>query len=151
MKKLLSLMIMFIASLSLIYPVSALTCNDIKIGEKGKCVSSSILGEDYYYDKDGNPVDPNANNAVGKVHCVCDDGQGSSIEHILNLVIDIMTIGVGILGVVGISISGIQYLTAAGNEEKTRKAKRRLLEIVIGLAVYALFYAILTWLGINRT
>ena len=148
MKKLLSLMIMFIASLSLIYPVSALTCNDIKIGEKGKCVSSSILGE--YYDKDGNPVkDPNS--TAEKVHCVCDDGQGSSIEHILNLVIDIMTIGVGILGVVGISISGIQYLTAAGNEEKTRKAKRRLLEIVIGLAVYALFYAILTWLGINRT
>ena len=57
-----------------------------------------------------------------------------------------MTIGVGILGVLGITIVGIQYLTAGGNEEKTRKAKRRLFEIVLGLAVYVAIYAILQWL-----
>ena len=57
-----------------------------------------------------------------------------------------MSIGVGILGVVGITIVGIQYLTAGGNEEKTRTAKRRILDIVIGLAAYAAAYWILQWL-----
>lgn len=89
-----------------------------------KCVNTSILGG-------------------GEV---CDDGKGSSIRDILNLVVDIMTIGIGILGVVGISIVGIQYLTAGGNEEKTRKAKRRLFEIVIGLVAYAVIYFLLKWL-----
>jgi hypothetical protein len=81
--------------------------------------------------------------------CVCDDSPGDSITNVLGLVIDIMTIGIGILGVIGISVVGIQYLTAGGNEEKTRKAKRRLFEIIIGLAVYALMYAILQWLNVG--
>ena len=58
----------------------------------------------------------------------------------------VMTIGIGILGVIGISITGIQYLTAGGSEEKTRKAKRRMFEIVIGLVAYVLIYAALKWL-----
>ena len=77
---------------------------------------------------------------------VCDDGNGSSVIDVLRLVVNIMSVGVGILGVVGITIVGIQYLTAGGNEEKTRTAKRRIFEIVIGLAVYAVAYAILYWL-----
>ena len=80
---------------------------------------------------------------------VCDDGRGQSIIELLKLIVDIMTIGVGILGVIGITIAGIQYLTAGGSEEKTRKAKRRIFEIVIGLVAYALFYVILTWLNIS--
>lgn len=73
-------------------------------------------------------------------------GHGESITCVLELVVDIMTIGIGILGVIGISITGIQYLTAGGSEEKTRKAKRRMFEIVIGLVAYVLIYAILKWL-----
>lgn len=76
---------------------------------------------------------------------VCDDN-GDSIFHVLHIIIDIMTVGVGILAVVGISIVGIQYLTAGGNEEQTRKAKRRIFEIVIGLIVYVVFFALLSWL-----
>ena len=83
---------------------------------------------------------------LGENGCSCDDGKGSSITDVLSLVINIMTIGIGILAVVGISVSGIQYLTAGGNEEQTRKAKRRIFEIIVGLAAYALIYAILSWL-----
>lgn len=72
--------------------------------------------------------------------------KGESITCILELVVDIMTIGIGILGVIGISITGIQYLTAGGSEEKTRKAKRRMFEIVIGLVAYVIIYAALKWL-----
>lgn len=94
--------------------------------QEGKyCVPTAILGQDHQF---------------------CDDGGGSSVIEILKLVVNIMSIGVGILGVVGITIVGIQYLTAGGNEEKTRTAKRRILEIVIGLAAYAAAYWILQWL-----
>ncbi|MBR3322352.1 hypothetical protein IKG05_01795 [Candidatus Saccharibacteria bacterium] len=76
----------------------------------------------------------------------CECGGGEGVKSILNLVVDIMTVGVGILGVIGITVVGIQYLTAGGNEEKTRKSKRRMFEIVIGLVAYVLIYAALKWL-----
>ncbi|MDO5451475.1 MAG: pilin [Candidatus Saccharibacteria bacterium] len=75
-----------------------------------------------------------------------DDGKGCGIFMILNNVVEVLTYGVGILGVLGITIVGIQYLTAAGDEEKTRKAKRRLLEIIIGIIAYALLWFFLSWL-----
>lgn len=75
---------------------------------------------------------------------ILDGDQG--IKGVVTLVVDIFSILVGIVGVIGIVYMGIQYLTAGGNEEKTRKAKRRLFEIVIGVAVYAAGYMILKWL-----
>ncbi len=70
----------------------------------------------------------------------------NSPEDILKLIVNIMTVGVGVLAAIGLGISGVQYLTAGGNEEKTRKAKRRILEIVIGLLAYVLIYAFLQFI-----
>lgn len=78
--------------------------------------------------------------------CDDDDGKGGSICHILNFIAEIITIGVGILGVIGISVTGIQYLTGGGNEEKIRKAKRRMFQIIIGLAIYVSLYVIVLFL-----
>lgn len=116
-----SIAILICGGAMLATPVFA-TCSDTQIQDG--CVSTSILGEG---------------------GCVCDN-DGDSVINILNLVVNIMTIGIGILGVLGITIVGIQYLTAGGNEEKTRKAKRRMFEIVIGLVAYVLIYAALQWL-----
>lgn len=85
---------------------------------------------------------------------ICDCGNGEGVKEILKIVVNIMSAGIGILAIVGISVSGIQYLTAGGSEDKTRKAKRRILEIVIGLAAYVLIYVLLYFLlpgfnGIN--
>ena len=74
------------------------------------------------------------------------DGKGGGIICVVQLVVDILSIIVGVAGVIGIVIVGIQYLTSSGNEEKTRKAKRRLFEIIIGVAAYAVGYAVLSWL-----
>ncbi|MBR2839833.1 hypothetical protein IKE82_00665 [Candidatus Saccharibacteria bacterium] len=76
----------------------------------------------------------------------CEEGGDGGIFHILRLVIDIFSIGVGILAVVGISWAGLQYLTAKDSAEQTLKAKRRLFEIVIGVALYAVLYGVLRWL-----
>ena len=80
----------------------------------------------------------------------CGSGDQAAIQCILDTVVDIFTIGVGILGVIGISIAGVQYLTSSGNEEQAKKAKRRILEIVVGLAFYAVIFGILKWIGISR-
>ena len=74
-----------------------------------------------------------------------DDGK-KGIEQVLSITVDIMTAGIAILAVIGIVISGVQYLTAGGNEEKLKKSKRRIFEIVIGLAAYVIVYALLKWL-----
>ena len=89
------------------------------------CVETSILGEN---------------------GCACDDGNGSGITDILNLVLDIMTYGVGALAILGMIIAGVQYLTARDNEAQMTKSKNRILQIVIGLAIYAVAYVVLRWL-----
>ena len=46
----------------------------------------------------------------------------------------------------GIVISGVQYLTARDNEAQMTKAKSRLINIVIGLAIYAVMWGFLQWI-----
>ncbi len=82
---------------------------------------------------------------IGEGGQFCNDRDGG-VKGVLMIVVNILTVGVGVLGVVGITVVGLQYLTAGGSEEKTRKAKRRLFEIVIGLVAYVMIYAILRWL-----
>ncbi len=104
-----------------------------------KCVLTSVLSN-AKCDKDGN------RDSNGTYNCSCDNGQGSSVTDTLTLVLDILTGLIGIVAVIGITIVGIQYLTAGGSEEKPRKAKRRLFEIVLGVAAYVVIYVLLKWL-----
>ena len=82
----------------------------------------------------------------GAILDVCDDGKGSGITEVLKIVVRVLTIGVGIFAVIGISVAGVQYLTAGASEEQTRKAKRRIIEIIIGVVAFVLLYALLSWL-----
>lgn len=75
-----------------------------------------------------------------------DDGSGCGVFTILNLIVDIFSIGIVILAVIGVTIVGIKYLTASGNEEQTRKAKTQMFQIVIGLVTYAVLYIGVQWL-----
>lgn len=78
--------------------------------------------------------------------CVEDNDKGGAMFKILEIVLTVLTYGVGIGGVLGIVISGIQYLTARDNEAQAAKARRRILEVVIGLIVYAVMYIVLNFL-----
>lgn len=66
----------------------------------------------------------------------CESGS-SGVGSVLKIILNILSVGMGILGAIGIVIFGIQYLTAGGNEQRVIKARRRLLEVIIGLALYA--------------
>ena len=75
-----------------------------------------------------------------------DDGKGGGVYTILLMILNVLLAGIGALAVLGVTIAGIQYLTAGDNEQKVAKAKQRILNVVIGLALYAALWAILQWL-----
>jgi len=60
----------------------------------------------------------------------------SILLHILNFVLSL----VGILGIIGLVVSGILYMTSAGDEEQMRLAKKALtysiLVVLVGLTVF---------------
>lgn len=74
------------------------------------------------------------------------DCYSGGIWGILEIAIDVLTIGIGAAAIAGIVISGIQYMTASGDPAAITKAKRRLTEILIGILAYGVFYVFLKWL-----
>ncbi|MBQ8156664.1 hypothetical protein IJ101_02665 [Candidatus Saccharibacteria bacterium] len=76
----------------------------------------------------------------------CDDGKGGGVYAILNIILTVLTFGIGIAATAGLIISGIQYATSGTNEARATQARRRIFEIVIGLIAYALLYLALQWL-----
>ena len=76
----------------------------------------------------------------------CDDGNGGGIFFILEIILTVLTFGVGIAGTIGIVIAGIQYSTAKDNEQQIAKAKMRIFQIVIGMSIWAVLYVALRWL-----
>ena len=88
------------------------------------------------------PVFAEGDNCVDTIFFGQQCGQ-EGMTNALGVAVDIMSGLIVFVAIIAITICGIQYLTASGNEEQLRKAKRRIFEIVIGLAIYALVYAIL--------
>lgn len=76
----------------------------------------------------------------------CEEGGDGGIYVLLGTILNILTVGVGVAGVLGIVISGIQYMTASGDVAQTTKAKRRLIEVIVGLIAWGLMWAFLEWL-----
>lgn len=109
---------MTVCAFSLAPKVFAADC-----GEDG--VKTSVLGED---------------------GCVTGTDDGSAIFSVLNIVLQVLTYGVGIAGTFAIVIVGIQYMTAKDNAGRMAAAKTRLIAIIIGLAAYAVMWAFLQWL-----
>ena len=77
------------------------------------------------------------------------DGQ-RTITDIIKFIVSIMTVGVVVLATVGIIICGYLIMTARGNTEQITKAKKRILEIVIGVAIWVLI-SVLTALLLPTT
>jgi hypothetical protein len=75
-----------------------------------------------------------------------DSAQESGIWAVLLLVLNIMTAGVGILGVGGIVYGAIMYSSASDKAEQTKKAMGIITNVVIGLIAYGLMYLILNFL-----
>ena len=70
-----------------------------------------------------------------------EDGQG--ILGLVKLVVNILTAGLAVLATIGIIWSGFMILMARDNEAQVAKAKKRIVEIAIGLVVWGLFALII--------
>ena len=59
----------------------------------------------------------------------CEGGGTAGIWSVLSLAVNIFSVLVGIVAVIGITLFGIQYLTAGGDVAKATKAKSRMFQI----------------------
>ena len=78
--------------------------------------------------------------AILKITSGCNDG--SAMFDILGMVLS----GVGAAAIIGVLITGYQYITARDNSAQVMKAKNRLFQIVIGLVVWVMIWGILQFL-----
>ena len=70
----------------------------------------------------------------------------TDISDLLNIVLVILTTGVGIAATVAFVVAGVLYMSAAGSAEQVKKAKNMIFNTVIGLLAYLLMWAFLSWL-----
>ena len=75
----------------------------------------------------------------------CENGS-NGVWTMLTIILNVLTAGVGVLGVLGIIIAGLQYSASAGDPMMMAKAKKRIVEVVIGLATYGVMYVVVLWL-----
>ena len=68
------------------------------------------------------------------------------IEDILNMVLVVVTTGVGIAAVGSIVFAGILYITARDNAAQVSKAKTMIMNTIIGIVAYILMWAFLEWI-----
>lgn len=77
----------------------------------------------------------------------------TDIPSLLNGIFELAYFFVGLISVVFLIIGGYQYLTAAGNDEKTKSATKTITGAIIGiilvLAAVAIQYTIVKLLGAN--
>jgi small-conductance mechanosensitive channel len=77
------------------------------------------------------------------------DADGNGIINLLQTVVTIVSAGVIVLAIIGITFASIKWATAGGNSSRTAEAKKMILNIVIGLAAYAVLAAFLWYIGID--
>ena len=65
----------------------------------------------------------------------------NDIMDVVKFVANTLGAGITVVGIIGIVICGVTYLTARDNEAQVAKAKKRLMDVIIGLVIWILFWA----------
>ena len=112
--------------------------------------SNYAFAEELVEDGNGNITTPNGNNsksseapAEAKTAILPSDWK---IEDILNMVLVVVTTGVGIAAVGSIVFAGVLYITARDNAAQVSKAKTMITNTIIGIIAYILMWAFLEWI-----
>ena len=112
--------------------------------------TSYAFAEELVEDGNGNLTTPNGNNgnsggspAEAKTAILPSDWK---IEDILNMVLVVVTTGVGIAAVGSIVFAGVLYITARDNAAQVSKAKTMIMNTIIGIIAYILMWAFLEWI-----
>jgi hypothetical protein len=120
-------------------------------GDSDSCPQDEQAGgrSDYGAETDCEPGDPDCCGGVKTtiLTSLCkDDKDGGVILGLLKAVLAILTAGVGVAAVGGIGYGALLYTTAENKPEQTKKAIGIIMNVVIGLAAYALMYLFLNFL-----
>ena len=75
----------------------------------------------------------------------CDTNSGATLDGVLKLVLNLLSVIVGIIAVIMIIIGGIKYITSGGSSDKTTSAKDTILYAIVGLVIVALAQIIVTF------
>ena len=81
-----------------------------------------------------------------KVFCPQDGDNGDAIVELFKFVVNILAAGVVVAGTIGIIICSMMWMTARENENQVRKAKTRLVEIVIGMVLFIMIDLVINML-----
>lgn len=73
--------------------------------------------------------------------CTAKDGKG--ISEVVNMVLDIFSGGIIVTGTIGIIISGVMWMSAMDNASQIAAARRRIVNITIGIALFVLMDALI--------
>lgn len=76
----------------------------------------------------------------------CPNLGGGTPRHLAMDIVNILSVGIGIVGVIGISLFGIQILTNRNDPARLTNAKKRFFQILLGLGVYLAMWTGLNWL-----
>ena len=87
---------------------------------------------------DGTIADVNKGSCATILTAFCDDAGNADIGGLIGLVITILTGMIVVAGTVGIIICGFLWMTARDNEGQVVQAKKRMLDIVIGIIAWVL-------------
>lgn len=92
--------------------------------------------------------DPSVSNSKAANSAICKD-QGTATDpavHIIHVAADIIALIAGLAAVLIIIASGIAMITSGGNSESVGNARKRILGAIIGLAIIAFAWVIVTFL-----
>jgi hypothetical protein len=81
----------------------------------------------------------------------CDDPQGLDITNVVKLVVQTLSLVIGIAAVIMIMIAGFKYITAGGDTAKITSAKNTIVYAVIGLIIAALAQFIVQFVLVKTT
>lgn len=90
--------------------------------------------------------DPNCNEAKPTNQSLSKCLSNNPIVKYLNIIVDVLSAGVGIVVVIMIIIGGIQYSAAGDKPDALSAAKKRISNALIALVAYALIYSFLQWI-----
>lgn len=86
-------------------------------------------------------------NTINNSACKQAENQGSNnpVIEVINTGIKILGWVVGVASVILVMIGGLSLITSAGNPEKIATAKKRIIYALVGVAITALAWAIVTF------
>ena len=94
-------------------------------------------------------------NGVDTTLIECNDGDGANgIWILIGTIINVLAVGILLVATIATIIVGVQYMTARDNPAQVGAAKKRLINMVIGLAAYAFMYVLFAFIipgGIEGT